>query len=241
MEGAREVVVDRVKAIERREVLVPAAGVVLEGSLTLPVGATGLVLFAHGSGSGRKSPRNRFVADRLDEAGLGTLLLDLLTADEGAYDEYTARLRFDIGLLAGRVEAAIDWARRDPLTCALGVGLFGASTGAAAALLANRTEEVGAIVSRGGRPDLAGAEALRRVKAPTLLIVGSRDSEVLQLNRRAADELRCEKELRVVLGASHLFEEPGALDEVAQLAVAWFQRHLRRAPGAASGPEGAAP
>lgn len=217
--------------IDRREVRLPAGGVHLDGTLAVPAEARGLVIFAHGSGSGRFSPRNRSVAERLNEAELGTLLLDLLTQEEGAYDEVTGRLRFDIDLLAVRVQAAIDWARADPWTRALDVGLFGASTGAAAALIAaaERPSDVHAVVSRGGRPDLAGG-ALPRVQAPTLLIVGAHDEEVLELNRDAAERLRCEQELRVVPGATHLFEEPGALDEVAQAASGWFRSRLGPAP-----------
>ena len=199
----------------------------LEGNLVVPRGATGVVLFAHGSGSSRHSPRNRFVAGVLQEAGLGTLLIDLLTPDEEAVDVRTAHLRFDIGLLAERLVGATDWLGRNPDTGGLRVGYFGASTGGGAALVAaaERPEAVGAVVSRGGRPDLAGA-ALSRVQAPTLLIVGGRDYPVIEMNRDALAQLRCEKQLESVPGATHLFEEPGALDEVARLARDWFKRHL---------------
>jgi putative phosphoribosyl transferase len=197
--------------------------------LFLPSAARGVVVFAHGSGSGRDSPRNRFVATRLFDAGYATLLADLLTPDEVALDEVTAHLRFDIALLASRVEALIGWARMSPLAD-LPLGLFGASTGAAAAIVAaaRHPDAVRAIVARGGRPDLAGS-AITHVRAPTLLIVGARDEAVLRLNRRAFDELRAEKALRVVPDATHLFEEPGALDQVAQHAREWFDRHVAAA------------
>jgi dienelactone hydrolase len=199
----------------------------LDGDLTLAPGARGLVLFAHGSGSSRKSSRNRYVAQELRRSGLGTLLMDLLTPEEEAADARTAHLRFDIGLLAERLGAATDWLRQDPRTSRLAVGYFGASTGGGAALVAavDRPAEVGAVVSRGGRPDLAGA-ALPRVQAPTLLIVGGRDEPVIEMNREALARLRCEKRLEIVPGATHLFEEPGALEEVARLAAGWFARHL---------------
>jgi dienelactone hydrolase len=199
----------------------------VDGDLVMPPGASGLVIFAHGSGSGRHSRRNRAVAERLQRAGLATLLLDLLTPTEETIDVATAEFRFDVGLLAERVIAAIDWAQRNPETSALRIGLFGASTGAAAALMAAaaRPDTVGAVVSRGGRPDLAG-RALRVVRSPTLLIVGGADHHVIALNRLACDELGCERHLEIVPGASHLFEERGALEEVAQLAAAWFTHHL---------------
>jgi dienelactone hydrolase len=210
-----------------RPVQVPAEGVTLDGDLHVPAGAAGLVLFAHGSGSSRHSPRNRFVARRLQEAGLGTLLMDLLTPQEEALDAQTGHLRFDIGLLARRLAAATDWLAREPASRDLPLGYFGASTGGGAALVAaaERPERVGAVVSRGGRPDLAGA-ALGRVRAPTLLIVGGDDAPVIALNQMALDLLPGEKELAIVPGASHLFEEPGALEEVARLAAAWLVRHL---------------
>jgi putative phosphoribosyl transferase len=212
---------------EERLVRVAAGQVTLEGNLSLPERARGIVLFAHGSGSSRHSPRNRYVARVLNEAKLATLLVDLLTPDEEAVDLRTAHLRFDIGLLAGRLVGVTDWLTQYPDTRELRIGYFGASTGAAAALVAaaQHPDAVGAIVSRGGRPDLAGP-ALARVRAPTLLIVGGNDFEVVELNRRALAPLRCEKRLEIVPGATHLFEEPGALEEVARLAREWFERHL---------------
>lgn len=205
----------------------------LEGDLMLPPQARGLVLFAHGSGSSRLSPRNRNVARSFHERRLGTLLFDLLRADE-ARDR---RLVFDIGLLGERLVQAIDWIGGQPLLAPLDIGLFGASTGAAAALVAaaRRPAVVAAIVSRGGRPDLA-ADRLPEVQSPTLLIVGGADTEVLELNRAAAQRLRCPHRLEVVAGATHLFEEPGALEEVAALAAAWFERHLGAAVGAGPAP-----
>jgi putative phosphoribosyl transferase len=212
---------------EERLVRVAAGPVTLEGNLSLPERARGIVLFAHGSGSSRHSPRNRYVARVLNEAELATLLVDLLTPDEEAVDLRTAHLRFDIGLLAGRLVGVTDWLTQYPDTRELRIGYFGASTGAAAALVAaaQHPDAVGAIVSRGGRPDLAGP-ALARVRAPTLLIVGGNDFEVVELNRRALAPLRCEKQLEIVPGATHLFEEPGALEEVARLAREWFERYL---------------
>ncbi|WP_438014973.1 phosphoribosyltransferase family protein [Sorangium sp. So ce315] len=202
-------------------------GARLQGSLTIPAGATGLVLFAHGSGSSRHSPRNRFVAEVLQSAGLATLLFDLLTAEEEAVDERTGHLRFDVELLAGRVLSAALAARELPETSALRLGYFGASTGAAAALIAaaRRPDLADAVVSRGGRPDLAGAY-LEQVRAPTLLLVGSEDTEVLALNRQALERLHGPRQLAVVEGATHLFEEPGTLEEVARAASAWFVRYL---------------
>jgi pimeloyl-ACP methyl ester carboxylesterase len=210
---------------------IPSGGITLEGELNIPVGASGVVLFAHGSGSSRLSPRNQFVARTIREAGIGTLLFDLLTQDEEAVDTTTRHLRFDIGLLARRLVDATNWLKGKADTSHLRVGYFGASTGGAAALVAAAEigDEVGAVVSRGGRPDLAG-DALPRVKSPTLLIVGGLDFPVIKLNQEAYDLLRCEKELKIVPGATHLFEEPGALQEVARLAAEWFGRHLR--PGA---------
>jgi pimeloyl-ACP methyl ester carboxylesterase len=201
--------------------------VTLEGDLSLPEGAQAIALFAHGSGSSRHSSRNRHVARLLNDAKLATLLIDLLTPEEEAIDARTAHLRFDIRLLARRLVGATDWLTQYPDTRQFSVGTFGASTGAAAALVAaaERPQVVGAVVSRGGRPDLAGS-ALARVRAPTLLIVGGNDIQVIQLNRAALARLRCEKRLVIVPGATHLFEEPGALDEVARLARDWFQRHL---------------
>ncbi len=189
------------------------------------------MLFAHGSGSSRHSPRNRFVAGVLGQAGLATLLLDLLTAEEEAIDAQTGQHRFDIGLLASRLVSTTDWLIHSPETHRLTIGYFGASTGAGAALVAaaERPDVVGAVVSRGGRPDLAGA-ALAGVRAPTLLIVGGRDRQVLALNRDALARLSDGKQLEVVPGATHLFEEPGALEAVAQLARDWFLRYLTLAP-----------
>ena len=223
-------------AAEERPVKVPVGAVELEGDLGVPAGARGVVLFAHGSGSGRRSPRNRYVARALREAGLGTLLIDLLTAEEERADLQTRHLRFDIGLLAGRLVAATGWLEREPDARNLRVGYFGASTGAGAALVAaaQRPEAVGAVVSRGGRPDLAG-DALPRVEAPTLLIVGGDDAPVIGMNEEALSRMRAEKRLEIVPGATHLFEEPGALEEVARLAAGWFSRHLDRGPGAGSG------
>ena len=200
-----------------------AGKVMLEGNLELPAGANGVILFAHGSGSSRLSSRNRAVAAALRRAALGTLLFDLLSAPEEAIDARTMRLRFDIALLAERLVCAVDWMASRPEAKGLPMGLFGASTGAGAALVAaaQRAALVGAIVSRGGRPDLAGG-ALPAVAAPTLLIVGENDQEVLDLNRQAQRALRCESRLEIVPGASHLFEEPGALEKVAQLASDWF-------------------
>ena len=221
-------------ATGRLDVDINVGDVGLAGILTWPPGARGVVVFAHGSGSGRLSPRNMFVADVLVEAGFGTLLVDLLTPEEEAEDLVTARLRFDIRLLADRVIGAIDWLDADavvgdlpPSLRHLPLGCFGASTGAAAALIAaaERPDRVAAVVSRGGRPDLAG-EALRRVTAPTLLIVGSRDVDVLRLNRQAQAALAGESRLEIVPGAGHLFEEPGALERVAALTRDWFERHL---------------
>ena len=211
-----------------QQVRVEAGSAVLEGNLEIPEGARGVVLFAHGSGSGRYSPRNCFVARELRGAGLGTLLVDLLTEDEEAVDQYTAHLRFDIGLLADRLAGATAWLARDPQTAGLSVGYFGASTGGGAALVAaaRSPDRVGAVVSRGGRPDLAG-DALAAVKAPTLLIVGGDDEPVISLNEAAFARLGApEKQLVIVPGASHLFEEPGKLEEVARLAAHWFTRYL---------------
>jgi putative phosphoribosyl transferase len=210
-----------------QELQLEVAGAELHGDLVLPPGARGIVLFAHGSGSGRHSPRNRLVAESLNQRGLGTLLVDLLTEQEEAAERDTGHLRFDVGLLAGRLIAVADWLGDEPATAELPLGLFGASTGAAAALVAaaEKPERVRAVVSRGGRPDLAG-EALRRVTAPTLLIVGGLDTTVLELNRRALEALGGPGELVVVPGATHLFSEPGALEQVAHLAGQWFERHL---------------
>jgi putative phosphoribosyl transferase len=217
-----------------REIAIAIQGGALAGTLTVPPDARGLVIFAHGSGSGRFSPRNRQVASGLQDASLATLLLDLLLPDEDARDQYTAEYRFDVQLRGRRLAIATQWAKGDPDTGELPAGYFGASTGAAAALIAAADEpDVAAIVSRGGRPDLAG-EALARVVAPTLLIVGGADMLVLELNRRALHELGSPiKELAVVPGATHLFEEPGALEEVTRLAADWLRRYLgARGPAA---------
>ncbi len=204
-------------------VSIPSGPVRLEGVLDLPTHPHGLVIFSHGSGSGRRSPRNRYVAHALHSRGLGTLLLDLLTPTEDL--DYAAR--FDIDLLSERLGDAVRWAGQHRAAAALPVGLFGASTGAASALrVAAALPAVKAVVSRGGRPDLAGDAVLRQVSAPTLLIVGGEDSSVIELNQSAARELRCEKRVHIVPGATHLFEEPGALERVAELAGEWFDRHL---------------
>jgi dienelactone hydrolase len=199
--------------------------VVLEGNLVVPEGARGIVVFAHGSGSSRHSPRNRYVAQVLNNAGLATLLFDLLTTDEEMIDERTMHLRFDIGFLAQRLVEVTKWLQQNPAVKSLNIGYFGASTGAAAALVAASEHPVGAIVSRGGRPDLAGS-SLPRVKAPTLLIVGGNDFPVIEMNKEAMEQLRSEKKLAIVLGATHLFEEPGTLEEVARLAADWFIRYI---------------
>ena len=212
---------------EERAVRVAAGAMTVEGSLVIPVEATGAVLFAHGSGSSRRSPRNRSVARALQDRGLATLLIDLLTSEEEAIDLETAQLRFDIGLLADRLAGATDWLVERRETRGLRIGYFGASTGAAAALVAAalRPRAIGAVVSRGGRPDLAG-ESLARVEAPTLLIVGGYDTEVIALNREAYGRLLCKRKLEIVPRATHLFEEPGALEAVARLAGDWFLEHL---------------
>lgn len=206
---------------------IPGDGIELDGDLAGTAGARGLVLFAHGSGSSRHSPRNRFVADALGEGGLATLLVDLLTPEEEQVDLRSRHLRFDIELLAGRLDGIARWLQEQPDTSALPIGLFGASTGGGAALVAaaRRPELVGAVVSRGGRPDLAG-DALPRVQAPTLLIVGGLDTDVIELNRQAYEQLPGPKHLEIVPGASHLFEEPGTLERVAELARDWFVAHL---------------
>jgi dienelactone hydrolase len=225
--GAQEI------EVEESSVRIALDPFILEGTLSLAPGATGVVLFAHGSGSSRFSPRNRAVARALQQAKLGTLLLDLLTAEEERVDEETRLHRFDIDLLAGRVVVAVDWLTAAQHTRGLPIGLFGASTGAAAALVAasERHSEVRAVVSRGGRPDLAGP-ALVSVHAPTLLIVGSQDEVVLALNRQALERLpEGAGNLVVVPGASHLFEEPGALEAVSRLAARWFQAHLAAGSG----------
>jgi putative phosphoribosyl transferase len=213
---------------------VSAGSVQLEGILTVPKGAEGIVLFAHGSGSSRFSPRNQYVAKALQNETFATLLLDLLTPEEEQIDRQTSQHRFDIALLAERLIAATDWLTQRPDTKHLGIGYFGASTGAGAALVAaaQRPHIVQAIVSRGGRPDLAGTDALRQVRAPTLLIAGGYDLLVIMTNRDAITQISGEKRLEVISKATHLFEEPGALEEVAQLASRWFKQHL--APAASS-------
>src|SRR5438067_1955722 len=219
------------------EIEIPLGEVALGGTLSLPEQAhqvEGIVLFAHGSGSSRHSPRNRFVAQTLNDAGLATLLFDLLTREEETVDMHTAHLRFDIGLLAERLGHATDWVLQQEKTRALRVGYFGSSTGGGAALVAaaQRPNEVHAVVSRGGRPDLAGV-ALPRVQAPTLLIVGGADDVVIEMNREAMAQMRAAAELKLELiaGATHLFEEPGALERVARLASEWFVRHLTASRG----------
>jgi dienelactone hydrolase len=215
----------------QQSVAIATGGVTLEADVVVPEPALGVVLFAHGSGSGRHSPRNRYVAGELQKAGLATVLADLLTPQEEQVDARTGALRFDISLLGERVVALTDWLVTQEQTADLGVGLFGASTGAAAALVAvaKRPASVEAVVSRGGRPDLAGG-LLRLVRQPVLLIVGERDPTVLDLNRRAMQELGGEATLAIVPGASHLFEEPGALEQVARLAREWFLDHLQPVP-----------
>ncbi len=208
-------------------VTVLAGEVSLPGDLVIPAEPIGIVLFAHGSGSSRASPRNRFVADILQQASLATLLIDLLTSDEEVLDRHTARLRFNIQLLAERLVGAVDWLQQNPTTQPLPIGLFGASTGAGAALVAavERPQLVKALVSRGGRPDLAGA-ALTHVLAPTLLIVGGHDQQVIEMNQAALSLMPAEKHLEIIPGATHLFEEKGTLDAVAQLASQWFSHYL---------------
>jgi putative phosphoribosyl transferase len=215
--------------VVEKTVHIPVGHVTLEGNLASPPGADGVVLFAHGSGSSRFSPRNRFVAQGLQQVGFATLLMDLLTPAEEEIDETTRELRFDIELLARRLVGAVDWLRENPETHDLPIGCFGASTGAAAALVAaaERPDAVRAVVSRGGRPDLA-AMVLRRVKTPTLLIVGGRDVQVVGMNQEALELLTGERQLTIVPGATHLFEEPGKLEEVARLAAKWFIKHLEQ-------------
>src|SRR5438046_3629509 len=206
---------------------IPAGRAVLSGNLTIPENAAGLVLFAHGSGSSRHSPRNQFVARTLNGGGLGTLLFDLLTPEEEALDIYTREHRFNIGLLVERLVHATNWTRQQDQLRDLRIGYFGSSTGGAAALVAagELPQDVGAVVSRGGRPDLAG-DALPKVQAPTLLIVGGNDDIVIELNEMARDQMRCEVKVEIIPGAQHLFEEPGAIERVANLASDWFLLHL---------------
>ena len=209
------------------DVQIPAGSATLDGNLTTVDQTEAFVLFAHGSGSSRHSPRNQFVARTLNEAGLATLLFDLLTPEEESVDLYTREHRFDISLLAERLVYATRWAKQQKQTQDLRVGYFGSSTGGGAALVAaaELPEEVGAVVSRGGRPDLAG-QALPKVKAPTLLIVGGEDHVVIELNEQARAQMKCECKIEIVPGATHLFEEPGALEEVAKLASDWFVKHI---------------
>jgi putative phosphoribosyl transferase len=217
-------------ATHTREVVIPSGGARLAGALAIPGESGAIVLFAHGSGSSRHSPRNQSVARAIQDAGIGTLLFDLLTAEEEEADRYSGVHRFNVELLAARLADATDWLARQEDARGLAVGYFGASTGAAAALIAAARlgDRVGAVVSRGGRPDMA-ANDLDRVTAPTLLLVGERDEAVIGLNIRAHAGLRCRKELVIVPGATHLFEEPGALEQVSALATAWFNQHLRSA------------
>jgi pimeloyl-ACP methyl ester carboxylesterase len=214
------------------EISIPLNGVTLGGSVVIHREASGLVIFAHGSGSSRHSPRNQYVARVLGEAGLGTLLFDLLTAEEEQAEAYTRHLRFNIPFLAERLAGVTRWALEQITSGELNIGYFGSSTGAAAALVAaaELSDTVAAVVSRGGRPDLAG-DALEAVKAPTLLIVGGEDRDVITLNQEAYGRLRCEKALHIVAGASHLFEEPGTLEDVAEQAAEWFAQHLRQNTG----------
>jgi dienelactone hydrolase len=210
------------------EMKIPLGNVVVEGTLTLPPGAKGVVLFAHGSGSSRFSPRNQYVAKEFNKATIGTLLFDLLTQEEEETDMVTAEYRFNIPLLAQRLIGATEWLRNDSQTKKLAFGYFGASTGAAAALIAaaKLSNEIAAVVSRGGRPDLAG-EYLPKVVAPTLLLVGGLDTEVIELNREAMDQMTAEKKLTIIPGATHLFEEPGTLEQVAKFSKDWFLLYLR--------------
>jgi dienelactone hydrolase len=212
----------------KTEMKIPVGNVVVEGTLTLPPGAKGVVLFVHGSGSSRFSPRNQYVAKEFNKAIIGTLLFDLLTQEEEEEDVITAEYRFNIPLLAQRLIGATEWLRNDPLTKGVSFGYFGASTGAAAALIAaaKLSRDIVAVVSRGGRPDLAGSY-LPNVVAPTLLLVGGLDTEVIELNRRAMDQMIAEKNLVIIPGATHLFEEPGTLEEVGKFSTDWFLRYLR--------------
>jgi dienelactone hydrolase len=216
------------KAAISREVWIPVDSITLSGELSIPGRAEGLVLFAHGSGSSRHSPRNQYVAQVIREAGVGTLLFDLLTREEEKIDLQTRHLRFDIDLLARRLVGATEWVKKQKDTALLRIGYFGASTGGGAALVAAAElgDRIGAVVSRGGRPDMAG-ESLPRVVSPTLLIVGGLEDVVIRLNEEALGKLLCVKELKIVPGATHLFEEQGKLEDVARLAADWFQRYLR--------------
>jgi dienelactone hydrolase len=233
-EGERLLLIDTTRTVMRKTstteaVEIPVGAVTLKGDLRVPPAAKGIVIFAHGSGSSRFSRRNCYVAEFLGERGFATLLLDLLTSEEEAIDERTAEYRFDIARLGLRVSAAADWVATRPDIRTLAIGCFGASTGAAAALIAaaDRPAIIAAVVSRGGRPDLAG-DALERVSAPTLLVVGGSDEAVIELNRQAMRRMHGTVEIEIVPGATHLFEEPGTLDQVADLAAGWFARYLRR-------------
>ena len=208
-------------------VVIPVGRATIEGNLVIPIGARGVVLFAHGSGSGRFSPRNQYVAKVLNEAGIGTLLIDLLTKEEEEIDTATGEFRFDIGLLSQRLEVATEWLKQNPATKSLAIGYYGASTGAAAALIAATKfpKDVKTVVSRGGRPDLA-MQHLQKGKVPTLFIVGGKDTVVLDLNKKAMEQVPAEKKLEIVPGATHLCEEPGKLEEVAKLSADWFLAHL---------------
>jgi len=219
------------EVVQREAVRIPASDITIEGDLIVPSDAAGLVIFAHGSGSSRFSRRNRTVADVLNEGGFATLLLDLLTREEEAVDQQTGQFRFDIDRLAARVIAAIDWSGELRALAPLPIGCFGASTGAAAALMAAaaRPARVHAVISRGGRPDLAG-DVLPRVEAPTLLIVGGHDEPVIELNEAARRRLRAPAQTVIVPGATHLFEEPGALEQVSRLALEWCQLYLKTGP-----------
>ncbi len=214
--------------VNQTEMKIPVGNVNVEGILTLPASAKGVVLFAHGSGSGRFSPRNQYVAKEFNKAGIGTLLFDLLTAQEEQEDMFTAQYRFNIPLLAERLIGATLWLKKDPKTKHFVLGYFGASTGAAAALIAaaRLPKQISAVVSRGGRPDLAG-EYLPNVEAPTLLLVGGWDREVIELNRQAMAQMKSQNKLVIISDATHLFEEPGKLEEVAEVSIAWFLRYLR--------------
>jgi len=223
-----EKALDKQQAVASREVMIPFSSIALAGELNLPASATGLVLFAHGNGSSRHSPRNQYLAQVIREAGVGTLRLDLLTQEEEGIDLQTRHLRFDIPMLARRMVAATAWVKSLPETGNLRIGYFGASTGGGAALIAaaRLSNETGAVVSGGGRPDLAGA-ALPQVTAPTLLLVGGLDKAMIQLNEEALAQLQCVKELKIVPGATHLFEESGKFEEVARQTADWFQHYLR--------------
>ena len=213
--------------MKEEAVVIPVVRGTMEGNLVIPSGAKGIVLFAHGSGSGRFSPRNQYVAKVLNEAGIGTLLIDLLTKEEEEIDVATGEFRFDIGLLSQRLEVATEWLKQNPATKSLAIGYYGASTGAAAALIAATKfpKDVKTVVSRGGRPDLA-MQHLQKVKVPSLFIVGEKDTVVIDLNKKAMEQVPAEKKLEIVPGATHLFEEPGKLEEVAKLSADWFLAHL---------------